>query len=157
MINLARHKPLVKILCTLMVGILAGADILTKPLFAAVSQPADTWEQLLTLPPGSRVRLTFNDGSDVRGRLVQAQTEAVVLEDNEPGASGIRVPQGQSIHDRLTFLRANVSTVQVLSIARARGTPRSIGKKIALGVGIGAAIYFGIALIVCSTNSWCSN
>ena len=49
----------------------------------SAKQAADVWDTLLPLPPGTRLRLLFRDGSEVTGTLVETRADAVVMSDNE--------------------------------------------------------------------------
>lgn len=85
-----------------------------------VSTGEDTvWNQLVAARQGSRVRVALRDGSEVTGRLVVVRTDAVVLDEIQTGPSGIRIPPGASLRNGLTFDRADIASIQVLSRTRA--------------------------------------
>ncbi len=135
----------------MLVGVLLAQPCLMGQTIEQQPLQEEAWNRLTVAPPGSRVRLTLKDGSEIRGRLVEARADAVVLEDNETGPTGIRLSPGQSIRDRLTFFRADTASVDILSQQR---SGLSTGQKIAMWVGIGVAI---IAAIIseCGSFSGC--
>jgi len=89
--------------------------------------PADAaaWDLLGAAPEGSRVKLSLVDGSLVRGRLVVARTDAVVVEDIQTGKGGITTPAGAWLGDRLTLPRTSISAIEVTSRPRGESGPQA--------------------------------
>ena len=87
---------------------------------AAGQAPAgpDAWEQLAAAPEGSRVKVMLRDGSEVRGRIVLVRADAMVLDEIQTGAAGVRTPAGASLRDGLTVVRDEVASATVLSRAQ---------------------------------------
>jgi hypothetical protein len=108
---------------------LASSSLLAMPT-ASISGE-QTYVDLSELRSGMRVRLTLVDGSQVEGNVVQVEPESVALE---------RLTSASRDTSRVeTFARPSISRVEML--------PRqgwSLGKKIGVGVAIGAAIWGGL-------------
>ena len=111
-----------------------AARLATTLATASPQQPqqnVSVWDRLPKLAKGTRIGLTFTDRTEIRGRLVEARADAVVLEDSV-ALKGPAQPGGVSLKGPRTFLRSNVSSVKVL------GSPYT--KWAWIGVGIGAGI-----------------
>jgi hypothetical protein len=114
---------------------------------ATVHTP-DGWDTAVTAPLGTRVRLTLLNGTTVTGLLVEAQTDALVLKDNEL-ERGQLVSRSGSLRDPHTFVRAEIRKAHAEGIAK----PASAKKQVlmvfaAVGALIGALL---VALLV-----WCA-
>jgi hypothetical protein len=122
---------------------LTNATVLGEPLdvVSISQQPADVWDAVQGLPPGTRLKLAFHDGSEVTGTVVETRADAVVMDDNHSGRAGIKTPPGSSLRDTLTFTRSDVTTVSVLMVPTtysASGTPDVVAVRhviTALGIG----------------------
>lgn len=126
--------------------LLTNASVLAEPLDAVSEsqQPADAWDSVQGLLPGTRLKLTFNDGSEVTGTVVETRADAVVMNDNQPGRAGLKTPRGSSLRDKLTFTRSDVATVSVLKVPtryRASGSPDAVAvRHVVTALGIGKKI-----------------
>ena len=117
----------------------AIALLLTLTLAApARAQHARDWQQFsLTLPPGSRLELHLNDGSQVEGTLVARDVDRLVI------APRTRIP--------VAPWRVEYREIQSLEVKRRDAM--SPGAKVLLGFGAGAAAVFGGLLIAVASNS----
>ncbi len=77
-----------------------------------------SWDSLSSLPAGVKLRLQLTDGSEVVGRLVSVQEDAIVLDRNKVRKGTFSAPAGSSLRDAVTFPR---STIQ--SVGRHKGWP----------------------------------
>jgi hypothetical protein len=70
------------------------------------------------LPRGTRLKLAFQNGTDVTGTVVEINAQAVILSDNQPGPSGLRLPGSGvvALRNNLTFPRAEVLEANVISV-----------------------------------------
>lgn len=136
-----------KLVAALLVGTLTNASVLAESLADAISnaqQSTDVWASVQGLPPGTRLKLTLNDGSEVTGTVVETRADAVVMNANQPGSSGLKTPPGSSLRDDLTFARSNVAQASILKVATrydADGAPNVVGvRHVVTALGIGRKI-----------------
>jgi hypothetical protein len=76
---------------------------------ADAQQPTDVWNNVQGLPPGTRLRLLFTNGTEVTGTVVETKADSVVLTDNEPGKSGLRTKDAVSLRGNMTFSRPDIA------------------------------------------------
>ena len=99
------------------------ALVLTLVVLTGVTPRSQALWDPESMPPGSPVKLTFNDGRRVTGRVLVARDEAVVLADIATGPEGIQSALECSVASGYTILRADVARVEVTS--RPRREPES--------------------------------
>jgi hypothetical protein len=88
-------------------------------------------EYVQRLPAGSRVRVEQTNGSSLRGTLMKATPDTIVVQKNT------RVPEPP----------VEVALSQVTRVTL-DSSSSSLGKHIAIGVGTGVAATFGVLLIL---------
>jgi hypothetical protein len=88
------------------------------------AQSSVVWETIQDLPPGSRLKLVFRNDTEVTGTVVTTSDTAVVLRDNQPGASGLVLPGSQSVslQANISFPRTEVTGAVVVTMARQYST-----------------------------------
>jgi hypothetical protein len=86
------------------------------------------------LPVGSRVRVERTGGSSVRGTLMKATRETMVVQKNT------RVPEAP----------IDIPLAEVTRVTLDNGGP-SMGKSIAIGVAVGVAATFGVLFLLFAT------
>lgn len=110
-----------RILAVLLVGLTMNVSIRAHAT-APQDNLASIWDTLPNVPTRTRLILTLNDGSQVRGRVVEARPDAVVLDENEVLKGQLKSAAGTPLRAPLTFMRADVSRVRVLGGALAVAT-----------------------------------
>ena len=101
------------------------------PAAPSVQDRAVLAEYVQRLPAGSRVRVEQTNGHSLRGTLMKATPDAIVVQKNT------RVPEPP----------VEVALSQVTRVTL-DSTSTSVGKHIAIGVGSGVAATFGVLLIL---------
>jgi hypothetical protein len=90
------------------------------------------------------LKLTFNDGSEVTGTVVETRADAVVMNANQPGSGGLKTQSGSSLRDDMTFARSNVAEVSILKVSTrydAGGAPNIAAvRHVVTALGIGKKI-----------------
>jgi hypothetical protein len=89
------------------------------------------------LGPGTKVRVEQSDGTSFRGTLIKATPQAIVVQKNT------RVPEAP--------IEVPLDQVARVTINSNGGT--SVGKTVAIGVGTGVAVTFGIFAIIAAIFS----
>jgi hypothetical protein len=107
----------------------------------------DGWDTAVTAPVGTRVRLTLLNGTIVRGRLTEGQTDAIVLKDNEL-ERGELVSRSGSLKNPHTFGRAEIRKAQAEGISKAT----SAKNKVLMVFAAAGAIVGGLLLALLL---WC--
>lgn len=134
------RRPLVVVLAAALIvpaPMTADSDAVMKPAPAASYQAAgqgDIWDSLPDLPRGTRVQLLLTNGSEIRGRLISARSDAIVLEKNQVRRGTFAPPPGTSLRDALTFKRSDVS-----SVVQIKGWPTWAKALVWVGIGWVAA------------------
>ena len=104
------------------------------PLTRDPSQPPPDRTLLTTylkqLPPGSKVRARLIDGSTVRGTLMKAGDEGIVVQMNA------RLPEPPR----------NVAIDQIRAVEL--DSPGGVAKAIGIGVAVGVGTFFGVLLLL---------
>ena len=99
------------------------------------------WDNVRGLPPGTRLKLSVTNGTEVTGTVVDTTPDSVVLTDNEPGRSGLRTKDAVSLRGNVTSMRSDVAEVMVVAMARryvARGeTDITAVRHVVTALGIG--------------------
>jgi hypothetical protein len=85
---------------------------------------------LKQLPPGSKVRARLIDGSTVRGTLMKAGDEGIVVQMNA------RLPEPPR----------NVAIDQIRAVEL--DSPGGVGKAVAIGVAVGAGTFLSVMLLL---------
>ena len=109
----------------------SGPRVQQAPAAPSVQDRAVLADYVQRLPAGSRVRVEQTNGSSLRGTLMKATAEAIVVQKNT------RVPEAP----------VEVPLSQVTRVTL-DSTSTSVGKHIAIGVGSGVAATFGVLLIL---------
>ena len=108
----------------------------------------DGWDTAVTAPLGTRVRLTFLNGTIVSGLLAEARADALVMKDNRL-ERGELLSRSGSMRDPHTFVRAEIAKARAEGIGK-----RPSGKKRALmGLAAVGAVAGGILLAL---GLWCA-
>ena len=107
-----------------------------QPGQAALTDNSAIADYVQRLAPGTKVRVEQTDGTSFRATLMKATPQAIVVQKNTrvPEAP-VEVPLGQ-------VARVTIQT---------NGT--SVGKNVAIGVGTGVAVTFGIFAILAAVFS----
>jgi hypothetical protein len=105
---------------------------------AAVQSPSppDAWDQLQTMPAGTRVRLTLMKGAEIEGRLVQATPDALVLAESQLLKGSYTTPGRTSLRDQQTFRRTDVVRVQTRTQSWFGRHPVLAGALVGSAVGV---------------------
>lgn len=118
-------------------------SLLSPPPPAQAPTLAGGWDLVPGLPVGTRLRLVLA-GTDVTGTVVGTSADAVVLEDNVPGSTGLRLPSGTSLRGPVTFARADVTEAAVLQVParyKVAGAPEpSAIHRVLSGMSIGRLV-----------------
>jgi len=109
----------------------------------------DGWDTAVTAPPGTRVRLTLLNGTIVRGLLVEARADGLVIKDNELERGQLTSRSG-SLRDPHTFVRAEIAKAQAEGI----GEPRSGKQRVLTGLAAVATVIGGVLIGVLI---WCKS
>ena len=109
----------------------SGARGAQAPALPHVQDPAVLAEYVQRLPAGSKVRVERTSGDSLRGTLMKATPEAIVVQTNT------RVPEAPVEIPLSEVTRVTLDT-----------NSSSLGKHIAVGVGSGVAGMFGVLLIL---------
>jgi hypothetical protein len=109
----------------------SGPRVAQAPEPPGVQDRAVLAEYVQRLPAGSRIRVERTSGNALRGTLMKATPDAIVVQKNT------RVPEAP----------VEVPLSQVTRVTL-EPTSSSIGKHIAIGVGSGVAATFGVLLIL---------
>jgi len=83
------------------------------------------WDELIAAPAGSKVQLTLAGGSLVKGRLVAAGTDTVVVDEIETGKTGIATQANWWEGSRLTLPRTTIGSIAIVKRARVEAGPRA--------------------------------
>jgi hypothetical protein len=109
----------------------SGPRVTQAPAAPNVQDRAVLGEYVQRLPPGSRVRVERTNGESLRGTLMKATPDTIVIQKNTRVAEPpVDIPLSDVT--RVTLDTAN----------------SSVGKQIAIGVGAGVAATFGVLLIL---------
>lgn len=138
-VRMRRHLRRVVVLSVLALSWVAWVDAMPN------AQPStDVWASVQGLPPGTRVTLTFTDGAEVTGTVVDTTADAVVINDYRTGRTGIKTSVGSSPRGTLTFTRSGLATVAVLKVPtryNAGGAPNvAVVRYVVTALGIGKKI-----------------
>jgi hypothetical protein len=109
----------------------SGPRIAPAPAAPNVQDRAVLAEYVQRLPAGSRVRVERTNGDSLRGTLMKATPDAIVVQKNT------RVPEAPIDIPLSEVTRVTLDT-----------TSSSVGKHIAIGVGSGVAATFGVLLLL---------
>jgi hypothetical protein len=109
----------------------SGPRLAQAPAAPNVQDRAVLSEYVQRLPAGSRVRVERANGDSLRGTLMKATADLIVVQKNT------RVPEAP--------LEVPLSEVTRVTLDT---TSSSVGKQIAIGVGSGVAATFGVLLIL---------
>lgn len=109
----------------------SGTRVAQAPAVPNLQDHAVLAEYVQRLPAGSRVRVERANGESLRGTLMKATPDAIVVQKNT------RVPE--------TPVDVPLSDVTRVTLDT---TSSSLGKHIAIGVGSGVAATFGVLLIL---------
>jgi len=94
---------------------------------------AELWHQVAQrLPPGARVNVELATGARMKGVLLAAENDALVIKPRT------RVPESER---RVPY--ASIGTLEL----DASGSGVGVGKAIAIGIGAGAAAFFGLIVL----------
>ncbi len=108
----------------------------------------DGWDTAVTAPLGTRVRLTLLNGTIVRGILVEAGADALVMKDNEL-ERGQLITHSGSLRDPLAFVRAETAKVHAEGIGKRLSTKKRVLTSLAaVGTVIGGLL---LAVVL-----WCA-
>jgi hypothetical protein len=134
------RQMLVVVLCGALVS--TGCASAAGPRIAQAPQPAIQDNSAIAdyvqrLAPGTRVRVEQSDGTSFRGTLMKATPQAIVVQKNT------RVPEAP--------VEVPLDRVSRVTINSANGS--SVGKTVAIGVGVGVAAFFGIVGILAAIYS----
>jgi hypothetical protein len=111
-------------------------------------RPPDGWDTAVTAPLGTRVRLTLQNGTVVRGLLAEVQTDALVMTDNTL-ERGELVSRSGSMKDPHTFARAEIKKAQAEGMAK----PMSARKQVLMIFAAAGALIGGLLLALLV---WCA-
>jgi hypothetical protein len=109
----------------------SGPRVAQTPAAPSVQDRTVLAEYVQRLPAGSRVRVEQTNGSSLRGTLMKATPDTIVVQKNT------RVPEPP----------VEVALSQVTRVTL-DSSSSSLGKHIAIGVGTGVAATFGVLLIL---------
>jgi hypothetical protein len=109
----------------------SGPRLAQAPSAPIVHDRAVLADYVQRLPPGSKVRVERTNGNSVRGTLMKATPDSIVVQKNT------RVPEAP--------LEVPLSDVTRVTLDQVSS---SLGKHIAIGVGSGVAATFGVLLIL---------
>jgi hypothetical protein len=104
-----------------------------RSVAAPTGSPAALADYVQQLPVGSRVRVERTGGSSVRGTLMKATRETMVVQKNT------RVPEAP----------IDIPLSEVTRVTLDGGS--SIGKNIAIGVAVGVGATFGVLFLLFAT------
>ena len=92
--------------------------LIARPQAAFAQVPVE-WDAVQHLPPGTRLKLIFRNGTEVTGNVVQTTPDDVTMRENEPGPSGLRLPGSGtvSLRDNITFERVETTDVILVDLA----------------------------------------
>jgi len=86
---------------------------------------------LKQLPPGSKVRASLTDGSTLRGTLMKATDEGIVIQPRT------RIPE----------LPRDVAMDRIRAVELENGGT-GVGKAVAIGVAVGVGTFFGVLMLL---------
>ena len=109
----------------------SGPRLAQAPSAPIVHDRAVLADYVQRLPPGSKVRVERTNGNSVRGTLMKATPDSIVVQKNT------RVPEAP--------LEVPLSDVTRVTLDQVSS---SLSKHIAIGVGSGVAATFGVLLIL---------
>lgn len=109
----------------------SGTRVAQAPAVANVQDRTVLADYVQRLPAGSRVRVERTNGDSLRGTLMRATPDSIVVQKNT------RVPEAPVDVPLSEVTRVTLDT-----------TSSSLGKHIAIGVGSGVAATFGVLLIL---------
>lgn len=114
----------------------AGRTAVTTAPQRPVVDTTSMAEYVQRLPPGSKVRVERTDGTSLRGTLMKAGPDAIVVQANT------RIPEPPI-------------EIPIAQLARVtlNGGGTSTGKAIAIGIASGVGAFFAIVAIVAATIS----
>jgi ferric-dicitrate binding protein FerR (iron transport regulator) len=100
------------------------------------------WDEVQRLALGTRVRVTFLDGSQLEGDLLEARSDALVLLRSTLTKGQVKTSRG-SLQQAQEFLKSGIASVQVARAPRRRIRIGPLG-----WVGIGYAVFSGVVLLI---------
>lgn len=109
----------------------SGPRLSQAPSAPIVQNRALLADYVQRIPPGSRVRVERMNGDSLRGTLMKATADAILVQKNT------RVPETPVDIPLSEVTRVTLDT-----------SSTSVGKQIAIGVGAGVAATFGVLLIL---------
>lgn len=109
----------------------AGPRLAQTPAVSTGQDRAVLADYVQRIPAGSRVRVERTTGESLRGTLMKATPDAIVVQKNT------RIPEAPVQIPLADVTRVTLDT-----------TSSSLGKHIAIGVGSGVAATFGVLLIL---------
>jgi len=120
------------------------AMALTVPT-VALGQPASMdpqgWYEVQRLALGTRVVVTFLDGSQLEGQLLEARSDALVLLRSTLTKGRVKTSRG-SLQQAQAFLKSSIASVQVPP------APRRIRIGPLGWVGIGIAVFYATVILI---------
>ena len=132
------NRLLAIVLCGALVS--TGCASVAGPRTAPVTPSQDNSaiaDYVQRLAPGSKIRVEQSNGASFRGTLMKATPQAIVVQKNT------RVPEPP----------VEVPLNQVMRVTLNTSNGSSVGKTVAIGVGVGVAAFFGIVGILAAIYS----
>ena len=132
------NRLLAVVLCGALVS--TGCASVAGPRTAPVTPSQDNSaiaDYVQRLAPGSKIRVEQSNGASFRGTLMKATPQAIVVQKNT------RVPEPP----------VEVPLNQVMRVTLNTNNGSSVGKTVAIGVGVGVAAFFGIVGILAAIYS----
>jgi hypothetical protein len=126
------------VLCGALVS--TGCASVAGPRTAPVTPSQDNSaiaDYVQRLAPGSKIRVEQSNGASFRGTLMKATPQAIVVQKNT------RVPEPP----------VEVPLNQVMRVTLNTSNGSSVGKTVAIGVGVGVAAFFGIVGVLAAIYS----
>lgn len=105
------------------------------------------WQQLQTAAPGTEVQVDLTNGARVRGRLIEARPDAMLLNSNELLKGAVTTAPDTSLRGTQVFQRIDVAAVKIRgprsrpSYRAAEGAPDAVAvRRVVAALGIGTTV-----------------